>query len=219
MSTSATSATRSCIRTTSTHNEKQCVRDQQHNTTPEAGAKVHRDNQLDVFTARVCGCCCARNIKVRGGKPAQRLAMGVAELPQGNNVFSVLCQQCMLGGERDLCHERRFFFLSGGWKGGGSTSDPSPKPYHVKLFFGERGRRGSECARPHTLTPNRSTRFNGARTLTPIRVTAPHGARSARGWLLRCHGGACGATHFFSTLLYGFLCKSDSCAGLILVQG
>ena len=87
------------------------------NTTPEAGAKVHRDNQLVVFTARVCGWCCARNIKGRGGKPAQRLAMGVAELPHGNNVFSVLCQQCMLGEERDLCHERRFFFWGGG--GGG----------------------------------------------------------------------------------------------------
>ena len=115
--------------------KKQCVRDQQHNTTPEAGAKVHRDNQLDVFTARVCGCCCARNIKVRGGKPAQRLAMGVAELPQGNNVFSVLCQQCMLGGERDLCHERGFFFLGGGREKGGSTSDPSPQAVSHKTFF------------------------------------------------------------------------------------
>ena len=57
----------------------------------------------------------------------------------------------------------------------------------------------------------------GVVSLTPVRVTGPHGARSARGWHLRCHGGAFGATRFFLTLLHGFLCKPDSCAGLILV--
>ena len=45
-------------------------------------------------------------------------------------------------------------------------------------------------------------------TLTPVRVTRPHGARSA---------GAAAPPAFLSTLLHGFLCKSDFCEGLILV--
>ena len=77
-------------------------------------------------------------------------------------------------------------------------------------FNGLGGVRQKKCDPP---PPNRWTWFNGARTLTPVRVTGPHGARSAR------HGGVFGATRFFSTLLHGFLCKSDSCEGLILVWG
>ena len=63
--------------------KKQCVRDQQHNTTPKAGTKVHRDNQLDVFTARVCGWCCARNIKGRGGKTRAAAGYGSCRASAG----------------------------------------------------------------------------------------------------------------------------------------
>ena len=49
-------------------------------------------------------------------------------------------------------------------------------------------------------------------TVRTLCVNGPQGARSARGWHLQCHP-------LFLTLLNCFLCESDSCVGLILVQG